>query len=384
MSQAARYVSLGWSIIPVDGTTKKPVIATWREFAERRASEQEIDSWSRRFPKAGIAVICGPVSGLLVLDADGDEGSTEARRRGLPKTPMVQTPGGGLHVYFKEPRELRGMFRNSCKVGDSKKLDVRGQASYVVAPVTKRSDGRRYEWIEKATTKLADPPAWFLELLRQKIDPPSSVRLKACAGTKGVPQVGVARVLSRLSEVARAWIETGHDLTKFPSRSENDYAAVVALLTAGASDEQIEHIFAAYPIGDRYREPGTGGQRYLDLTIRTARSKVKTVRVKYADLVEYDAADGKSPCKRLHLGLVVEDGDEPGRFFRTGVTVPTEQRKDCLPRWIRLFEALDLRPLHAAEVSYASTRRIIGRTMVIEMDGSRRDNPIAAFHKLAV
>ena len=169
------YESLGWSIIPVDCSVteivdgrlvhRKPALIPWKRFTTRRADEQEIAEWRRRFPNAGIAVICGAVSNLLVLDADGAAGVAEAKRRGLPKTPMVSTPSGGLHAYF---RAVPGQsFRNGAKLGSSKKLDVRSDAGYVVAPYSTRSDGKRYEWLERPDqTPIAEPPGWFLELLR--------------------------------------------------------------------------------------------------------------------------------------------------------------------------------------------------------------------------
>jgi hypothetical protein len=377
-SAAARYLDLGWNVIPVDGTTKKPLIGTWKEFQTRRAAPDEIESWSRRFPSGGIAVICGKISGLLVLDADGAEGVAEAERRGLPKTPMVKTPGGGMHIYFKLPHGFNSP--SSCKVGDSRRLDVRGDGSYVAAPHTKRSDGRRYEWVVKPSTKLADAPEWWRKLLKQRDGGElERRRQKVEARTSGLPLVGAG--FERLDPVVRGWIENGHDLERFPSRSECDFAAVMALLAIGMEDDEIERVFATYPIGERYREPGTGGPRYLELTIRTARRKLKAVRIKYADLTDYEADGRKSGCRRLHLALVVEDGDDVGRWIRTGITVPSDGREACAARWQRLFEALGVPPIPPGEVTPRSFSGLVGRTLVVEVDRSRQQNQVVAFHK---
>lgn len=386
-SAATRYTQLGWSVIPVDGTTKKPLIGKWKEFQTRHPTSEEIDSWSRHFPKGGIAVIGGPVSGLLILDADGADGVAEVRRRGLPKTPTATTPGGGMHIYFQLPKGLDG-YKNTCKIGDSRKLDVRGtpgsNQTYVVAPHSKRSDGKRYEWVEKPTVKLAQIPGWLLEMLRRLIEggrqavvqKKGTTSRERCRRTTRLPLGGGPG--ARLDPVVREWIETGHDLSKFQSRSECDFAVVMALLIAGASEEEIEDIFTNYPIGARYREEPNaegqirgGGQRYLALTLNEVKKKLRTVVVKYADLIDYGGS------RRLQLALAPEEGSG---FIRTGVTVPDGGREELLPRWQKVFEAGGLRPLMPSEVTQHAVERLVGRRMLIEIDRSRQQNPVVAFY----
>ena len=69
---AIEYRRQGWSVIPQRPSTKRAYVK-WKEFQDRRPSEGELRQWWQAFPDAGIAVICGPLSGIVVIDVDGPE-----------------------------------------------------------------------------------------------------------------------------------------------------------------------------------------------------------------------------------------------------------------------------------------------------------------------
>ena len=64
--------NFGWSIIPV-GNDKKPLIK-WKEYRSRVATQDEIIEWWAEHPEANIAVVCGAVSGISVIDLDSYKG----------------------------------------------------------------------------------------------------------------------------------------------------------------------------------------------------------------------------------------------------------------------------------------------------------------------
>jgi len=93
MSELLEYASeYGFSIIPC-GPDKKPLVP-WKEFSERRATEEEITRWCRELQPACWAVVCGEISGIIVLDFDGEPGLQTLKRLNL--RPHVQTPSGGV------------------------------------------------------------------------------------------------------------------------------------------------------------------------------------------------------------------------------------------------------------------------------------------------
>lgn len=365
-SSCALYHQLGWSIIPANADTKAALIF-WRRFSKVRSDLGDLQRWSRSFPKAGIAVVTGLVSGIVVLDCDGAAGVAEATRLGLPRTPTVQTPSGGLHAYFRHPGFA---VRNAAKLGGSKKIDVRGEAGYVLAPHSRRSDGKRYTWITSPLEAgLAPAPKWFLAMLRPA-KPPTRVPLSDSEITVNDDELD--SLLSRLSPRVQRLIVEGCD-SSFPSRSECDFYVLVQLLAAGVSDDAIEAIFSSYAIGEKYREPGQGS-RYLGMTLERAHEKIRTVRVKFADLQSYDG--GRS---RVHLALVVEDAPDSGRLIRCGVTVPSASSEALNVRWAHLFEAAGL-PVPIGKVSSERVRALVGKQMRVQLDSSR-ENPVAAFHR---
>lgn len=364
LSSSALYGDLGWGCIPVDADTKRPLIF-WKEFAQRRASNDEIARWSRIYPKAGIAVTTGPVSGLVVLDADGPVGVMEARQNGLPRTPMVQTPNGGLHAYFRCPDFA---FTNAAKLGKSRKLDVRGEAGYVLAPHSKRSDGKRYSWlIHPDAAAVADAPDWFVKMLRGLgPKPPSRAPLSDI-----VTDDDLDELLQRLPERVQKLVVDGCD-SSFPSRSECDYYVLVQLVAAGIPDDAITDIYETYTIGEKYREPGAGS-RYLGRTLERAHDQIREVSIKYADLQSYERG------RRLHVALIVENAPDSGRMIRCGLTVPDSEQGSLSVRWGHFFQAAGM-PVPIGTSIEARVKQLLGKKMRIQLDESR-ENPVAAFHR---
>jgi hypothetical protein len=153
----------GWSILPV-GSDKRP-LGKWSEYQQRAPTETEVDQWRARWPEAGIGILAGSVSGLLVVDIDAKDAESfaEAKRRVeecLPDglvCPIVRTRSGGEHWYFRLPE--CGM-SNRAHV-DGLPLDVRGTGGYVVAPPTPG-----YSWsVSPYDCELPDAPPALLALL---------------------------------------------------------------------------------------------------------------------------------------------------------------------------------------------------------------------------
>jgi len=159
------YTAHGWSIIPIRSGDKRPLVR-WEEFQYRRPRVEEVHAWFSGWPEAGIGIVTGAVSGLVVLDIDsrhGGEGSLERLEQQhdrLPATVECRSGGGGRHLYFAHPGAL---LRN--KVGLAPGVDLRGDGGYVVAPPSLHASGVRYAWVgdrRPETVDLAPLPDWVL------------------------------------------------------------------------------------------------------------------------------------------------------------------------------------------------------------------------------
>lgn len=164
---ALDYLGRGWSVIPIAAGRKHPLVR-WEDHQHRRADADEVGRWYRRWPDAGIGIVTGMISGLVVLDIDprhgGDDSLEDLERRfaPLPHTIEALTGGGGRHVYFAHPG---GTIRN--RVGLAPGIDLRGDGGMVVAPPSLHPSGRRYAWEishHPDDTPLAPLPRWLLEV----------------------------------------------------------------------------------------------------------------------------------------------------------------------------------------------------------------------------
>ena len=162
------YSHFGMSVIPLAPNSKQPALSSWAEFQRRRPNEAEMRTWWGNGHQNGIAIVCGKVSNLVVLDIDDPDKfgvALNAIGETLPDTPIVRTRKG-WHVYFKYPQNR--IVRRHVRLSDWG-AELRGDGCYVVAPPTE-IDGHRYHWAKRngkllalGQVPLADCPEWLLD-----------------------------------------------------------------------------------------------------------------------------------------------------------------------------------------------------------------------------
>jgi len=160
---AKEYVhKFGLPVIPV-GKDKRPLI-DWKEFQTRYPTDEELEKWFSD-GKSNIAIVTGPISGIAVLDIDGEEGQESIKKYNLfiPPTPCVKT-GKGYHYYFKYQDGVRNFTKRYPGI------DLRGEGGYVVAPPSIHPSGMKYEWLIPLTEGIAELPSWILETEEKKIE----------------------------------------------------------------------------------------------------------------------------------------------------------------------------------------------------------------------
>lgn len=135
---AYRLSRQGFSVFPCqpDGEQAKTPLSglPWKS-ASTADGIEIVRLWVRQ-PWAAPAIDCGK-SGLVVLDCDAKHGKqgVMAWARLIAQhepvlAPVVLTPSGGLHVYFRQPCQGPEM---GCSRGDlHPDIDVRGLGGYVL------------------------------------------------------------------------------------------------------------------------------------------------------------------------------------------------------------------------------------------------------------
>jgi hypothetical protein len=106
-----KFIEAGLCLIPVklDGT-KAPALSAGHPFFRRQPMRAELDQWLSK--PCGWGVVAGVVSrGLEIIDFDAGElfyaWRSEAGAALVDRLPVVKTPSGGWHVYYR-CREICG------------------------------------------------------------------------------------------------------------------------------------------------------------------------------------------------------------------------------------------------------------------------------------
>jgi putative DNA primase/helicase len=188
---ALAYAAQHWAVIPLFGVVdgrcacgeadchspaKHP--QTSRGLRDATCDKELLTEWWQRWPGANVGIVTGSVSGLVVLDVDGDTGAQSLRKLEqaegpLPQTLCATTGGGGRHLLFRHPGSKVPNSTGKLAPG----LDVRGDGGYIVAPPSRHISGGAYQWLHPADqTPLAELPAWLLSRMLERATPPKPPR----------------------------------------------------------------------------------------------------------------------------------------------------------------------------------------------------------------
>jgi putative DNA primase/helicase len=189
---AIEYLKLGFSVIPIQPKGKKPEAsvlprdvdnkARWEVYTLRPPLPDEARQWFENRPSLNIGIVTGRVSGIVVVDLDGQEGTESFKKlvSGTRNPTCWVVTGNGYHGYFKYPS-------NSTignRVGVLPGVDIRSDGGYVVAPPSVHISGKVYDWNRRFPHRgvLAELPSVLLsKLTEQKASVGPSPALKAQA-----------------------------------------------------------------------------------------------------------------------------------------------------------------------------------------------------------
>ncbi len=171
----------GWAVFPCNAK-KAPL--TKNGFKDASCDEAAVRRFWQLKPKAMVGVATG-ASGLVVVDIDtkgevdgydGWHGLVQDTGADLEQTTLVETPSGGMHVYYQT---------NGFKVGSTAGklapgIDTRAEGGYVIAagsPGYSYVDGHGPELLAPLPAVLADRLAYASERKKQPLIPPEALRI---------------------------------------------------------------------------------------------------------------------------------------------------------------------------------------------------------------
>lgn len=156
LREALIYLDMGWCVYPAHhvngkgrcscGDSKcsapgKHPVGSWADYQHRLPAETEVRSWFGTL-ECNVGMVTGQISGVAVVDVDGEKGRESAAQLNLKPTLIAKTGSGGYHLYY----QLRTPFPS--KVGIRPGIDLRADGGFVVLPPSSHKSGNRYMWYD--------------------------------------------------------------------------------------------------------------------------------------------------------------------------------------------------------------------------------------------
>lgn len=151
---AIQYLRAGWSVIPLRPGSKKPAVE-WQPYIQEKATEQQVEEWWRSDPRRNIGLVCGPISGVCVVDVDQADPAPIYREAPCD---LIQRTPKGWHLVYKHPGH-----HVLTRAGVLPGVDVRGDGGYIVAAPSV-VEGKEYKWVRNEAEGLdcLTPPPPFV------------------------------------------------------------------------------------------------------------------------------------------------------------------------------------------------------------------------------
>ena len=184
-SAACHYLSRSWSTLPLCPpdhalplsnlhlvtcrSQGKAPIGPWKHLQETLLTEESLRlAWDAN-EHLNVGVIMGPVSRLVGIDVDDQEGEILLAVLGnndLPLTLAFTTPRGGKRFLYELPIGIAGPPTHNYQGADHHEiLRILGKGSLTVMPLSRHANGGTYHWLhEGPNTPLAMAPDWLLKL----------------------------------------------------------------------------------------------------------------------------------------------------------------------------------------------------------------------------
>lgn len=244
---ALHLASLGMKIIPLKPGQKMPADTGWSELAT--SDVQTIKTWFATRPRMNYGIACGQ-SGIFVVDLDvkkGDDGiaNWRALSTGLDlNTFEVETPSGGLHLYF-----WGDGLRNSAGT-IARGVDLRASGGYVVGPGSQTTEGTYFSGLP-----------WHFPDTRDIQT--ASVPLKALLGSRKA-----AESLESSGVLTAPGVPVSTHISK--AQTESLGRNLLGLLNAGEGTRNATLNQAAFEIGSLVRDGVVSSQGAKSLLLKAA------------------------------------------------------------------------------------------------------------------
>ncbi len=197
LTAALSYLARGWSVLPLCppdhvGTGKQhrgcgspgkrpffPITGSgdWKKYQTERASEEELRKWWDHHPRLNVGAAMGPVSGMIGIDVDDEDGEVilqELSKGDLPQT-WEYTTGKGRRLLYRLPEGCTVTSHSFKRPGtEIEILRFMSAGGQVVLPPSIHRNGAVYKWTHSPDEiPAADVPEWLRGKINHESESPS-------------------------------------------------------------------------------------------------------------------------------------------------------------------------------------------------------------------
>lgn len=145
LKAALSYHDRGWCAIPIRHKEKAAEIP-WRARQEERPEREQVEEWFSDGKNHNIGIVCGKVSGNLVVLVFNEKGDYQPFAKQNPVFGLcdVVETYRGYHIYIHLM-----MTSVTSHIYAGGRFEIKSDGTYVVAPPSLHPEGVHYKWLKK-------------------------------------------------------------------------------------------------------------------------------------------------------------------------------------------------------------------------------------------
>ena len=180
---------------------KKPIESGWQN--SKSTTMEDYYRWIQKNPNINIGMLTGKSSGVIGIDADGEEGRKHLEKisKGdLPDTAKFTTPGGGIRLLYKYPNHIELKTKVDRLEGEHSEVCFMSDGKQTLLPPSIHPNGGRYEWINAPwDIEIAEMPKWMIDYMTVKNKKNSYIESNKAISTSKDTTISDRYILNKLA-----------------------------------------------------------------------------------------------------------------------------------------------------------------------------------------
>lgn len=195
------YIECGFTLVACAPKGKKPIESGWQN--SKSTTMEDYYRWIQKNPNINIGMLTGKSSGVIGIDADGEEGRKHLEKisKGdLSDTAKFTTPGGGIRLLYKYPNHIELKTKVDRLEGEHSEVCFMSDGKQTLLPPSIHPNGGRYEWINAPwDIEIAEMPKWMIDYMTVKNKKNSYIESNKAISTSKDTTISDRYILNKLA-----------------------------------------------------------------------------------------------------------------------------------------------------------------------------------------